>query len=248
MMSVLEYANDVGKSVGVILEVCKKLEIKVNNEDDMLSDDDIIMLDNEIANVDDIEDVEESANLEEDFEKVEEDLEEIESATDLVREEASKKKVSGKSNNKKANKNGSVKKNDFMKQRKEMYKHKDKLMSNVSLDNDEVVIYSEGMTVSEFAQKIDVAILPTIDGNRATCIHGKANCISATTKNPDQAWKWVSYLAGAEANEILGIKLLSIHNLKFLTNLMKRVKIEIENDNFGNFKTEFYKKYGYTKE
>jgi len=158
MMSVLEYANDVGKSVGVILEVCKKLEIKVNNEDDMLSDDDIIMLDNEIANVDDIEDVEESANLEEDFEKVEEDLEEIESATDLVREEASKKKVSGKSNNKKANKNGSVKKNDFMKQRKEMYKHKDKLMSNVSLDNDEVVIYSDGMTVSEFAQKIGVGV------------------------------------------------------------------------------------------
>ncbi len=51
-----------------------------------------------------------------------------------------------------------------------------------------------------------------------------------------------------KANEILGVKLLSIHNLKFLTNLMKNVKIEIENDNFGNFKEEFYKKYGYTNE
>ena len=50
-----------------------------------------------------------------------------------------------------------------------------------------------------------------------------------------------------KANEILGVRLLSIHNLKFLTNLMERVRIEIENDNLGNFKEEFYKKYGYTK-
>ena len=48
-----------------------------------------------------------------------------------------------------------------------------------------------------------------------------------------------------KANEILGVRLLSIHNLKFLTNLMKRVKIEIERDNLGTFREEFYKKYGY---
>lgn len=56
----------------------------------------------------------------------------------------------------------------------------------------------------EFAAKVDVAKLPLIDGNRATCIHGKANCISASTANPDAAWAWVNYLASAEANEILG--------------------------------------------
>ena len=50
------------------------------------------------------------------------------------------------------------------------------------------------------------------------------------------------------SNEILGIRLLSIHNLYFLTKLMERVRIEIENDNLLNFKEEFYKKYGYTKE
>ena len=48
--------------------------------------------------------------------------------------------------------------------------------------------------------------------------------------------------------EILGVQLLSIHNLRFLTNLMERVKIEIENDNLLNFKNEFYKNYGYTNE
>ena len=47
--------------------------------------------------------------------------------------------------------------------------------------------------------------------------------------------------------EILGVRLLSIHNLRFLTKLMERVRIEIENDNLLTFKEEFYKKYGYTK-
>ena len=51
-----------------------------------------------------------------------------------------------------------------------------------------------------------------------------------------------------KCNEILGERLLSIHNIKFLTNLMERVRIEIENDNLLNFVNEFYKKYGYTKE
>ncbi len=49
-----------------------------------------------------------------------------------------------------------------------------------------------------------------------------------------------------KAKEILGVRLLSIHNLKFLTNLMEKVRIEIERDNLLNFKEEFYKKYGYT--
>ena len=49
-----------------------------------------------------------------------------------------------------------------------------------------------------------------------------------------------------KCNEILGARLLSIHNIKFLTNLMDKVRIEIENDNLANFAQEFYKKYGYT--
>ncbi|MBQ3413813.1 MAG: tRNA guanosine(34) transglycosylase Tgt [Clostridia bacterium] len=50
-----------------------------------------------------------------------------------------------------------------------------------------------------------------------------------------------------KTKEILGIRLLSIHNLRFLTNLMERVRMEIENDNLLGFRDEFYKKYGYTK-
>ena len=50
-----------------------------------------------------------------------------------------------------------------------------------------------------------------------------------------------------KTNEILGMRLLSLHNLRFLTKLMERVKIEIERDNLLSFREEFYKKYGYEK-
>ena len=50
-----------------------------------------------------------------------------------------------------------------------------------------------------------------------------------------------------KTNEILGMRLLSLHNLRFLTKLMERVRIEIENDNLLAFREEFYKKYGYNE-
>ena len=50
-----------------------------------------------------------------------------------------------------------------------------------------------------------------------------------------------------KTNEILGMRLLSLHNLRFLTKLMERVRIEIENDNLLGFREEFYKKYGYSE-
>ena len=70
-----------------------------------------------------------------------------------------------------------------------------------------------------------------------------SECDCYTCKNYSRAY--IRHLI--KANEILGIRLLSIHNLRFLTNLMERVKIEIENDNLLSFKTEFYKKYGYIR-
>lgn len=50
-----------------------------------------------------------------------------------------------------------------------------------------------------------------------------------------------------KTKEILGVRLLSIHNLYFLSKLMERVRKEIENDNLLDFKNEFYSKYGYTE-
>ncbi len=57
---------------------------------------------------------------------------------------------------------------------------------------------------ADFSDKCDVAFLPTINGKRATVIHGKANCVNANSENIDAAWAWVEYLAGDKANEALG--------------------------------------------
>ena len=46
-----------------------------------------------------------------------------------------------------------------------------------------------------------------------------------------------------KAKEPLADQLLSIHNLYFLTKLVEKIRIEIENDNFLNFKNDFYSTY-----
>ena len=74
------------------------------------------------------------------------------------------------------------------------------------------MIFSGDWVVAEYVSKdssvadiIDVAELPLMpNGKRASVIHGKANCVSAFTAHPDEAYAWVEYLAGAEANEKLG--------------------------------------------
>ena len=66
-------------------------------------------------------------------------------------------------------------------------------------------------------------------------------CDCYTCKNYTKAY--IRHLLNVK--EILGVRLLSIHNLRFLTKLMDRVRIEIENDNLIGFREEFYKKYGY---
>ena len=48
-----------------------------------------------------------------------------------------------------------------------------------------------------------------------------------------------------KTNEILGIRLISLHNLRFLTRLMENVRQAIEQDNLLGYREEFYKKYGY---
>lgn len=146
MMSVSEYANDVDKSVEDIFELCRKLNINANQEDDMLSDDDIIILDNEIANTtdDNKEDTEIESFEEEEFEdSYEDELDEVEIKATVKN---NKKVAKVKKDNRDSKKN-----DDFAKQKKEMYKHKEKLQSNVSTDDDSIVLYTEGMNVSDFA-------------------------------------------------------------------------------------------------
>ena len=67
-------------------------------------------------------------------------------------------------------------------------------------------------------------------------------CDCYTCKNYSRAY--IRHLV--KTNEILGIRLLSLHNLRFLTRLMENVRDAIEQDNLLGFREEFYKKYGYT--
>ncbi len=69
-------------------------------------------------------------------------------------------------------------------------------------------------------------------------------CDCYTCKNYTKAY--IHHLI--KNKEILGVRLLSIHNLRFLTKLMERVRMEIENDNLLGFKEQFFKQYGYTED
>ena len=55
---------------------------------------------------------------------------------------------------------------------------------------------------SDYVKKnCDVAIIPQ-GKTKATIYNGLANCIAANTKHPDEAWKFLEYLGGKEANTI----------------------------------------------
>ncbi len=50
-----------------------------------------------------------------------------------------------------------------------------------------------------------------------------------------------------KSEEILGMRLITYHNLYFLKNLMHNIREAIKNDTLLDFKNEFFKKFGYTK-
>lgn len=73
-----------------------------------------------------------------------------------------------------------------------------------------------------------------------TPIDKECNCY--TCKNYSKAY--IRHLF--KENEILGARLATIHNLFFLINLMKNIRISIKDNYFLEYKREFYSKYGYS--
>lgn len=55
---------------------------------------------------------------------------------------------------------------------------------------------------SDIKDTVDVVELPSINGKKATVIHGLGNCIYKDTKNPEAAWAWVEFMAGETANKL----------------------------------------------
>ena len=146
MMSVKEYANDTNHSVAEILKKCNELGIKVKNAEDELTEDDIIILDNTINLI--------STEEETDYE--EEDVID-EAVEDLVEANNLDKSFANSNKKQKLKKKSQIQssKEEYLSKRKEMYKHKEKLMSNVEEDN--ICLYKEGMTVQELASSLNVS-------------------------------------------------------------------------------------------
>ena len=69
-------------------------------------------------------------------------------------------------------------------------------------------------------------------------------CDCYTCKNYTRAY--IRHLVNV--SEILADRLLSIHNLHFLIKMMQNIRESIINDNFLEYKKEFYQKFGYTEE
>ena len=137
MMSVLEYAQDVNKTVKQILDRCQKLNIDVKSEDDELDEEAITILDNDIMH-----DEEEDNDFYED-ELIEKEKNKIE---EIVNNNKPKKAVKQVKNGKK----------ELAKKKKEMYKNKEKLISNSPVDKSDTIIYKESMTIGELARELNV--------------------------------------------------------------------------------------------
>ncbi len=142
MMSVKEYALDVNKTVVEILALCNAFNIKASNENDMLNEDDIIVLD---SNLDDIVEGEESF---EDEEIVDDDELEKDLRINIEQDKSVQKMKKIPSNNKNDN-------SKYLKEKKNAYKHKEKLSTNES-DDSNIVLYTNGMTVKDLAEKLNV--------------------------------------------------------------------------------------------
>ena len=157
-MSVLEYAEDVGKTLEEIIKLCEKLNINKSNEDDLLDQDEITMLDSEIANIEVASDTieEETTEVEEEQEEDYDDefFEKVESLAQDTKMVDEKEKPKQKIKPKKQVNNQDQE--NFLKDKKEIYKHREKLMTNENKQDDSVVLYKENMTVKDLADALNI--------------------------------------------------------------------------------------------
>ncbi len=159
MMNIEDYALDVGKTVEEIKALCDKIGIDYKDETTPLDETDIILLDNELQDQEDyiegdIEDLESKLYEDEVMDKAEELA--MDTKIDLDNS-TSFEKVKPRSQKKADNK-----KSDFFKERKKIYKHREKLQKNEATQDDNVILYKEGMTVSDLASLLDVVAVELV--------------------------------------------------------------------------------------
>jgi translation initiation factor IF-2 len=141
-MNVQEYALSVDLSVAEVLKKAKELGIEVKNATDELSDDDIIILDNAIS------------LISTDTEATIEDNEDIDEIVEEIMENSQIAAINDTEKTQKLKKKSQIanSKEEYLNKRKEMYKHKEKLMKNTIDDN--TILYKDGMTVKDLADAL----------------------------------------------------------------------------------------------
>ncbi len=147
-MNVKEYAEDIGCSVETIIKHMERLAMPTDDLDRILSDEEIILLDNSIQDEEDYVADEELVNDFELDEKAEQIAYDAKLATD---DHIKTTKV--KSKNTKSSDN----KNTFAADRKKIYKHREKLQSNEQAIDKDILLYKDGMTVSEVANALSIS-------------------------------------------------------------------------------------------
>ena len=158
MMTIEDYALDVGKTIDEIKALCDKIGINYKDEKTPLDETDIILLDNELQDAEDyitgdIEDLEEKILDEEVSDKAE--MLAMNTKFDLdngTKFEKVKSKQAKKTENKK----------DFLKERKKIYKHREKLQSNEATQDENVILYNQGMTVTDLANALEVGAVEIV--------------------------------------------------------------------------------------
>ena len=159
MMNLEDYALDVGKSIEEIMRLCDQLDIPYQDATTTLTDEEIILLDNQLQDSEDY--VEGDLSMDDDYEDEEEVIDKAEELAkhtkfDLENTQ-SFEKVKPKKSSKVENTNNNNNKKDFLKERKKMYKNREKLQSNEQVQDDNVILYKEGMTVTELATSLEIA-------------------------------------------------------------------------------------------
>ena len=153
MMTLEEYASDVGLTIEDIMALCDKLGIDYEDENTLLDDTSIILLDNNMNEPEEaIEETDEDVE-DIDDEELDEKAEELALDTkydiDDTSENFTKVKKVQKQNTNTNNK-------DFLKERKKMYKNREKLQSNEHEEDKNVILYKEGMSVTDLANALEV--------------------------------------------------------------------------------------------
>lgn len=155
-MNLKDYAQDVNKSIEEIKSLCEKIGITYDNEDYVLSEEDIILLDNEIQDQEDYIDDDSTEEVISE-EEVEEKAEALAQQTNIDLDN---------SDNFQKLKNRSVKKaeakTNYLKERKKIYKHREKLQSNEAKQDDNIILYKENMTLADLAEKLDVSAVELV--------------------------------------------------------------------------------------